>query len=218
MLTEYIILSDEDLYSPDRWLVDQLCALSGDPPYLDGVFTDYFSSYCGLVLQEKPKRFLEIGTRFGATATIMYQALREFEPDGNFHYLGIDDESYHYNSCWRANENFKILIPWADARCLKHNSITQGLPANCGTFDLISVDGNKEYRGRMNDLLISWAHLNVGGIIVIDDCKQFCDDGSIGEPYQAAMDFLEQFEHGNKNVEWQYRENLTGHIYLRRLN
>ena len=216
------------LFDPaNRWMtpaarsvIDALCPRCGDPPYIDGVFTDYFADYCGIMRQEKPKRFFEIGARYAYTAIVMMYALYDLDDKLPTEYLGIDDESYHHRSCDKANENIAHIVSDKQYHAVvrKWNSILHGMPTDCGMFDLIHIDGNKEYAGRMNDLVIAWPYLNAGGLIILDDAARLCDDGSPGPTYQATMDFLDQFEHSAEvNVEWQYHVNLTGHLYLRKV-
>jgi predicted O-methyltransferase YrrM len=201
MVKETVLFDPANRWTPPRNIIDALCPQCGDPPYIDGVFTDYFADYCGIVRQEKPKRIFEIGARYAYTAIVMMQALFE-HPDGiGTEYHGIDDESYHYRSCDKANENLaQADIPRSSGVVQKWNSILHGMPTDCGMFDLIHIDGNKEYHGRMNDLIIAWPHLNPGGFIILDDAAKLCDDGTPGPTYQATMDFLKQFEHSEASM------------------
>jgi predicted O-methyltransferase YrrM len=213
-----VLFDVKDRWTPDRAVIDALCKNSGDPPYMDGVFTDYFADYCGIMRQEKPARFFEIGARYGYTGVVMLLALQSLDPSLPTEYWGIDDESYHYRSCDKANENLAMILPSGHAAlCQKWNSITQGMPQDCGMFDLIHIDGNKEYHGRLNDLTISWPYLKSGGFIILDDAAKVCDDGTPGPTYVAVQDFLKQFEDSDVvHVDWQYHVNLTHHLYLRK--
>lgn len=219
MVKETVLFDPANRWVPKRDLIDALCPRCGDAPYMDGVFTDYFADYCGVMRQERPARFFEIGARYGYTAIVMMQALYDLDPDAMTEYLGIDDESYHYRSCDKANENLALSFPEGlyPALVRKWNSITQGMPVDCGAFDLIHIDGNKEYHGRMNDLVIAWPYLTPGGLIIMDDAAKVCDDGTPGPTYAALMDFLKQFETSEEvHVEWQYHINLTHHLYVRK--
>ena len=217
MIQETILFDIKKRWVPDRACVDDLCSRCSDPPYVEGVFTDYLADYCGIMRQEKPKRFFEIGVRYGYTAIAMLQARYQMAGQPKAEFLGIDDESYHYMSCTKANQNFEYAVPWAKAHCLRWNSMTQGMPPDCGMFDLCHIDGNKDYAGRAGDLAIVWPHLNPGGFIILDDAAQFCDDGSPGPTYAATMDFLKQFENSDQLVYWQYSDKvLTHHLYIRK--
>jgi len=218
LVKETVLFDVANRWTPPRTIIDALCPRCGDTPYMDGVFTDYFADYCGIVRQEKPKRIFEIGARYAYTAIVMMQALFEHPDVIGTEYFGIDDESYHHRSCDKANENIALAdIPRCSGVVRKWNSITQGMPVDCGMFDLIHIDGNKEYHGRMNDLVISWPYLKSGGFLILDDAAKLCDDGTPGPTYAATMDFLNQFEHSEEvHVEWQYHINLTHHLYLRK--
>jgi hypothetical protein len=218
LVKETVLFDPANRWTPPRPMIDALCQRSGDAPYMEGVFTDYFADYCGVMRQEKPARFFEIGARYGYTAVVMMQALHDLDPALVTEYWGIDDESYHYRSCDKANENIALALPPGHSAVVqKWNSITQGMPVDCGMFDLIHIDGNKEYHGRMNDLLISWPKLTPGGLIIMDDAAKVCDDGTPGPTYAALMDFLKQFEESDiVDVEWQYHINLTHHLYIRK--
>ena len=217
MVKETVLFDPANRWVPERATIDALCPRCGDSPYMDGVFTDYFADYCGIMRQEKPKRFFEIGARYAYTAIVMMQALYDLDPDLPTEYLGVDDESYHYRSCDKANENLALAFPKPyPAVVRKWNSITQGMPPDCGMFELAHIDGNKEYHGRLGDLVMVWPHLKSGGLIILDDAAKVCDDGSPGLTYAATMDFLKQFEQSEQDVEWQYHINLTHHIYLRK--
>jgi predicted O-methyltransferase YrrM len=218
MVRETVLFDPANRWVPSRGNIDALCPRCGDAPYIDGVFTDYFADYCGIMRQEKPARFFEIGTRYGYTAIVMMEALHALDPELKTEYWGIDDESYHNHSCDRANENFALTVhPPYEAVAQKWNSITQGMPTDCGIFGLIHIDANKEYAGRLGDLTIAWPHLQPGGFIILDDAAKVCDDGTPGPTYVATMDFLKQFENSEQDVEWQYHINLTHHLYLRKV-
>jgi predicted O-methyltransferase YrrM len=219
LVKETVLFDPANRWVPERATIDALCPRCGDSPYLDGVFTDYFADYCGIMRQEKPKRFFEIGARYAYTAIVMLQALFDLDVDLPTEYLGIDDESYHHRSCDKANENLGLVNPSGQYQAVvrKWNSITQAMPSDCGMFDLIHIDGNKEYHGRLNDLMIAWPHLNAGGFIILDDAAKLCHDGTPGPTYVATMDFLKQFAESEAiTVEWQYHINLTHHLYLRK--
>ena len=213
MVVEVEFLRDNELFIFDRRLIDQVSIPVGEC-YPPEIFTNYFSFYGGMVQKFKPRRFLEIGARYGYTSLVVCEAA--IQSGFSFEYLGIDDESYPpakgvtVGSCAKANQNFEALSLQNMARAVKWNSITQGLPHNCGTFDMIHIDGNHDYPWPGNDLRIAWPVLNEGGFLLFDDFQMSGVRRSIEE-------WLES-EHVKDNVvAVQFIENERGHCYVRKL-
>jgi len=217
MLQEAIIFRDSDRFFIDRAIIDAVALPVGDN-YGDDVFTDYFSLYSGVAKKYKPKRVFEIGVRYGYCALAMQLGMRHNQGRPRFMFRGIDDESYHFGSCARANENFAAVCPWADMQAIKYNSITQGLPTDFGTWDLIHIDGNHDHGPVAGDLELAWPVLNQGGIIMLDDAKPTMDDGRSAPIYNAIQDFLCRFEHTDNKVEWQLCPSLTYHFFIRKVS
>lgn len=215
MLHETVIFENADRLVLDRAIFDPIALPVGDR-YGDEVFEHYLDFYAGICKKYKPKRVLEIGVRYGYCAIAMQLGCRKNPGQPKFQYLGVDDESYHANSCARANQNFAAVCPWADMRAIKFNSITQGLPPDCGTFDLCHIDGNHTYQGVAGDLELCWPVLNPGGIIMLDDAKPVMDDGTPAPIYSAIQDFLKRFEYTPELVEHQLVENLRWHVFIRK--
>jgi predicted O-methyltransferase YrrM len=123
-------------------------------------------------------------------------------------YLGLDDESYHARSCDRANANLQQVVPLANARALRWNSF-DGLPPNCGNFDLIHIDGNHDTHGVMNDLQICWPVLNPGGVIVLDDYQM--------PPIERAIqNWLAIYAESDEVLEVQEVQTERGHFLIRK--
>ncbi len=215
MLTEAKLFDAEtERYVINRSIIDKVALPVGDR-YDDELFQQYFADYCGVARRYQPKRIFEIGVRFGYTAIAFMLALQSLPDAPEAEYMGIDDESYHFASCARANLNFATVLPNHFMSAIKHNSFN-GLPEGIGTFDLIHVDGNHTAVGVMNDLNLVWRILNPGGVIIIDDAAPFDDRGQPGEIYTAAMEFLSRFENSPEQVEWQYQPNQRGHLIVKR--
>lgn len=203
---------EADAFLFDRQLIDQVAFPVGDR-YPQEIFDRYFADYGGMVQKFKPKRILEIGVRYGYTAICFCLAAKAAGIERPV-YVGVDDESYppapgvNVGSCAKANDNFTIAVPFADARAIRWNSFS-GIPATLGTFDLIHVDGNHDTHGVLNDLGHCWPILNIGGFILLDDYYML--------PIQKAIhQWLEGFVENDEVVAVQFVENERGHCYLRK--
>jgi len=197
----------------DRAIIDKVALPLGDR-YPDEIMSNYFAQYGGMVQKYRPRRILEIGVRYGYTAIVLctaalYTAVRSGKTDCDVEYLGIDDESYHANSCAQANENFRIAIPWANARCLRWNSF-DGLPPSCNSFDMIAIDGNHDQHGVFNDLQICWPALNPGGVILLDDYQ-------MPQIVRAIDNWLALYDTGEEIIEVQEVQNERGMFLLRKV-
>lgn len=206
MILETTLVTEFDRWCPAREVIDQVAFPLGDR-YPGEIFDNYFAWYGGLAKKYSPQRVLEIGVRYGYTAIIFALGATDGRPEALFQYVGVDDESYHYNSCGKANENFNTAIPGLNVKAIKHNSFN-GIPDEYGQFDLIHVDGNHDYHGVMNDLNNVWGRLNVGGIIALDDTKFPCIRSAI-------EDFLRRFVDSPETVQVQWQDNERGHCYIR---
>jgi predicted O-methyltransferase YrrM len=206
--------TDEDRWPVDRSLIDPVALPVGDN-YGDELFAGYFADYAGMARKIKPKRILEIGVRYGYTGLVFVHAIKKLRGQPNVEYVGLDDESYHGGSNNRANENFRDLFPDVPMYAMTWNSITQGLPSDLGTFDLIHVDGNHERRWAISDLNLVWPILNPGGVVMMDDCSQTADDPTF-DIYGGVMQWLNERLTTPELIEWTYQENQRNHIYLRK--
>lgn len=212
MVLETEFIRREELPVLDRNLVDQV-AFPVEDRYPQEIFDNYFAWYYALILKFKPRRMLEIGVRYGYTA--IYACHAALRAGCLFDYLGIDDESYPpspgvtVGSCAWANKNFEQLSLQNMARAVRYNSMTQGLPPNCGTFDVIHIDGNHEEHGVTNDLRLAWPVLNTGGFILLDDWYM--------HPIKLAIErWLEGFLGAEEVLAVQFVDNERGHCYVRK--
>jgi predicted O-methyltransferase YrrM len=209
VLQEAKIFDPSDRYLIDRNIIDDIALPVGDV-YGDDVFSEYLADFAGIAKVYKPKRIFEVGTRYGYIGICMLLGAHNNPGSPKPEYLGIDDESYHFGSCDRANQNFAKVVPWASAKCIKFNSF-YGLPEGIGTFDVCHVDGNHDQHGVLNDATRCWPLLNRGGLMLFDDATEG------GPVYQGIMEFLVRFENSPEVVEFQYYpQNLRQHFYLRK--
>lgn len=197
--------ANTDSFLFDRALIDAVAFPLGDR-YPPEIFTNYFHIYGGLVQRYRPHRILEIGVRYGYTGIVLQLAARAIKL--RVEYLGIDDESYHARSCDQANANLRQAIPWANAKAMRWNSF-DGLPPNCGEFDLVHVDGNHDDFGVLNDLQICWPVLNPGGVIVLDDYQ-------MPGIQKGINTFLAVFDGSPEVLEAQEVQTERGHFLIRK--
>ncbi len=216
MIREAELFSPDEVVHFDRGIIDSVAIPMGDI-YGGEVFTDYLSFYSGYAHKFRPKRIFEIGVRFGYSAISMLMGAHKNPGSPKPCYIGIDDESYHYGSCAKANENFAQLVPWAEAKATRWNSFSE-LPPGLGTFQLVSIDGNHDHHGVLQDLQKTWPLLDVGGVIVLDDAKPTNDDGTPAPIFRAIRDFLLQFNCSQNIVEVQLVENLRWHYLIRKVD
>jgi predicted O-methyltransferase YrrM len=212
MVEEFPIFKEEDRSYLDRDIIDSVTIPLGDR-YDDGVFQEYFSDYCGMTKKYLPKKIFEIGVRFGTCALCMLLGLQAAGETSGVIYRGCDDESYDYDSSSKANRNFQSVVPWADAKCLKHNSFS-GLPEEVKTlapFDLIHIDGNHDKHGVLNDIGICWPILANGGIVIFDDATH--------PPIREAIEeFLSRHQtDASVLIRCQRWNNARGHAYLQKI-
>ncbi len=206
MVIETELITAEDQHAFDRKLIDDVAFPVGDR-YPGEIFSNYFFWYTALVKRYRPKRILEIGVRYGYTGIAFCWTALEMGID-EIEYLGVDDESYHARSCDRANANLRQVVPLANATALRWNSF-DGLPPNCGTFDLIHIDGNHDDFGVLNDLQICWPVLNEGGVIVLDDYQ-------MPGIQRGVNNWLSIFDGSPEVIEIQEVDTERGHFLIRK--
>ena len=197
----------QDSFTFDRQLIDQVAFPLGDR-YPGEIFSNYWNSYGGVVQRYRPRRCLEIGVRYGYTAAVCCLAAAAAKPPYALSYVGLDDESYHANSCAVAQENLRKVVPLNDARVLKWNSFN-GLPPSIGSFDLILIDGNHDRHGVLNDLGHCWPVLNPGGIILLDDYF-------MPQIEDAIRVWLDAMDVSDELVEVQWHQSERGHCLIRK--
>lgn len=117
-----------------------------------------FEIYYGLAKYIQPKTFLEIGVRFGFSFLPLMIGGDKLE-----YCLGYDNEEYGNNSI--ATENIaKYYTGKAKYEILTLNSHTiKKLPM---FFDIISIDGDHSYNGKIQDLELTLDHCK---FVIIDD-------------------------------------------------
>ena len=209
MIEQAELFADKDRFFLQRDQIDCFTVPLGDR-YGDDIFEWYFAIYAGVTRKYVPGRIFEVGTRFGATAICMLLGL---PAQGNAIFRSIDDESYDYDSCSKANRNFAEQVPWADAKCIHWNSFDTLHPevVALSPYDLIHIDGNHDKHGVLNDLAKCWPLLAWNGLTVLDDATHPPIKAAI-EEWLAKMAPLQDVR-----VRYQHYTDARGHCFLQKV-
>lgn len=159
--------------------------------------TNYYNYYFSYGRYFKPKTIFEIGVRAGYTGYFLLKG------SGAQLYRGVDLECYMPNSNKKAEQLLRRACD--DAKVTLINSHDLGkLDIK---YDLIHVDGDHSYKGKIQDLELALENLAVGGVIVVDD---YTIKNPIGKVVKKATDFVIN-KHGLS--QWDFGT-YTGHTLL----
>lgn len=125
-----------------------------------------------LAKKYKPKRYLEIGVREGAS---LKAVLNEYLPNR----VALCDNwgsNYGGTGCGNHNHIWRLIVKYPDSQKIhvifldgdSHDKIPELIKKRY-KFDLITVDGDHSYNGAMSDLVMCWELLTDGGLLVFDD-------------------------------------------------
>jgi predicted O-methyltransferase YrrM len=159
--------------------------------------TTYYNYYYSYGKHFKPKNIFEIGVRAGYTGYFLLKG------SGAKKYRGIDLEAYLPNSNKKAQR--LLQRECSDAEVSFMNS--HHLKKLDELYDLIHVDGDHSYKGKVQDLELALANLAPGGVIVVDD---YTDNNKIGKVVKKATDFVIA-KYDLKQVDF---DTYTGHTLL----
>jgi len=210
MIEEAVLFTDADRFYLKREQIDCFTVPLGDR-YDDDTFDRYFAVYAGVARKYKPQTIFEIGVRFGCTAICMMLGAAEVVE--NLVYRGIDDESYDYDSCAKANRNFQEQVPWANARCIRHNAFHGPHEEinRMSPYDLIHIDGHHAYNAVSNELPMCWGLLANKGIII-------CDDADTPGVQEAIEEFLAELKADTTVLaRHQFYSNARNHRYIQKI-
>jgi predicted O-methyltransferase YrrM len=129
---------------------------------------------------------LEFGVRSGYSAVVFAKAM-----EGKAcHYTGVDPNLYIPGGLKKASETFRILqTEDYDFRyfLLEGFSSSENIQKSLqysGPFDMIHVDGEHTYFGKIYDLWIAAKLLSKGGFVLVDD---FEHHGMIADSIKVAL-------------------------------
>jgi len=159
--------------------------------------TSYYNFYQSYGAHYKPKSVYEIGVRAGYTAYYLLKG------SGATKYRGIDLETYKIHS----ND---LALPLVRKVC-KDSQIELGsshaLEKLDQLYDLIHIDGDHSFHGKVQDLELSLASLAPGGVIVVDDYN-----AKLGIEVKKATDVFAE----KHNLKLIPLKTFTGHALLER--
>ena len=108
--------------------------------------------------QKDESKFLEIGTYEGRTSTWLLDNI----PNCNMTLVDPDPGPYfHYNFRWWFNSKHLRWIEKYSYEALVNERGNQ--------YDLIYIDGDHNASGVLEDAILSWRLLKIGGILLFDD-------------------------------------------------
>jgi predicted O-methyltransferase YrrM len=145
--------------------------------YMPPASTDYYEIYYAIANWYKPKSILEIGVRYGYSLYTMVMGSDLVEtavgydiPDsmsGEYKYVLHD---HGKNSRFDiVRDNFKLYCPKSINLDLQYVN-TQEIDSLEGSYDMIHVDGNHSFEGKMHDLELSLGRCKT---LIVDDCAVF---------------------------------------------
>jgi len=125
---------------------------------------NYYEYYYAISKFYQPISILEIGVRFGYSLGSMVKGSNKIKK-----VVGIDLDSYEYNSLQVAESNIKKYInPNIDYNFYLKDS--HDIIELDSFYDLIHVDGDHSYEGKIKDLNLAVNHCKT---LIIDDYNQF---------------------------------------------
>lgn len=133
----------------------------GDDPlyFSEDLKTKYYNFYYSYGRHYKPKNIYEIGVRAGYTAYFLLKG------SGAKKFRGIDLETYKAGSTKMALKLIRKAC--ADSSVIIANS--HNIEALDELYDLIHIDGDHSYEGKVQDLELALNNLTSEGVIVVDD-------------------------------------------------
>jgi predicted O-methyltransferase YrrM len=164
---------------------------------------DIFQKYG---LRSRPIRALEIGSFEGLSACFTLQQLPQAQLTCVDTWDGSDElTALAFDSVERAFD--RHVEPWRDRVTKKKMSSLRYLADldHAEKFDLIYVDGSHHGDDVMVDMVLSFEHLKVGGVMILDDYLWRYYPRSAEEPARAINSFLRLCE-GRHKLVMAYRQ------------
>lgn len=161
-------------------LVDGVIRAGDDDLYFDPILqTAYYNYYYSYGQHFRPTKVFEVGVRAGYTAHYLLSGAAGSVKK----YRGIDLESYLQGSNSSATELLSKLC--ADVRV--HGGNSHELKTLDDEYDLIHIDGDHTFDGKVMDLELALGSLAPAGVIVVDDCSPHGPKEPIYRAVQAVV-------------------------------
>ena len=156
-----------------------------DPSHNDYMHCkNYYEIYYAIAKHYQPESILEIGVRYGYSLYSMMAAC------DNLNYVrGYDIDEYDKGSVEKANQNISSVIS-KDIDFKVEDRDSQKIEELDRFYDLIHIDGDHSYNGKINDLNLTKGKCK---ILVIDDYNH------IGDVKSATNTFVSENETTIKN-------------------
>ena len=131
-----------------------------DPLYFtEDLKKNYYNFYYSYGRHYKPKNIFEIGVRAGYTAYFLLKG------SGAKKFRGIDLETYKLGSTEMALKLIRTVCSDADIAI----DDSHKLMALDEPYDMIHIDGDHSYGGKVQDLELALGNLTPKGVIIVDD-------------------------------------------------
>jgi len=147
---------------------------------------DFFIHF---LLEKKPKYILEIGFATGrscVTSLLSTNPVKMISIDIDFNYMDAKISNEKINNSF---ENLK-LVSGDSCKIIDKYFMESEFPFG---VDFIFVDGGHAYNQALSDMNNTWDHLNLGGIMIVDDFESSAPNGcSIPDVDRAVYFFSEQ--------------------------
>lgn len=167
-----------------------------DALYRDAVLqTRYYNYYYSYGRHFRPRKVFEIGVRCGYTGYFLLAGAS----GSVVKYRGVDLQTYLTDSNRYATELLSglcqdVRVSFGDSHAL--NSLDD-------KYDLIHIDGDHSYEGKLKDLALAFSSLSKNGVIVVDD---YGPHGAKEPIFRAVKTFLS----ANPQLKMQQFQPLCG--------
>ncbi len=164
--------------------IDGVIRPGDDRLYFDPVLRrKYYNYYFSYGRYFRPTKVYEMGVRTGYTAYYILSGAAGSVKK----YRGIDLESYLHGSSAHAMALLSKVC--SDVRV--HTGNSHALKSLDDCYDLIHVDGDHTYGGKLQDLRLALDSLAPDGVIVVDDCSPI---GLKAPIYKAVKTFVAEHD------------------------
>lgn len=148
---------------------------------------NYYEVYYAIAKYYAPKSILEIGVRYGySLASMMFGGASSIKK-----VVGYDIDQYEENSLSIADSNIKKHLSSIGVECRLELKNSQSISSLDEVYDIIHIDGDHSYHGKLHDLNLALLHSKV---IIVDDYNH------LTEVKQAVNDWVAANKNHIKNT------------------